>query len=121
MRILAVNSLAVNGALPLYVESKSVLYTQYSVKKCLVHFMKRLTRSPCFPRFGWDCLRHYEILAAGSLPFFAELTSLPVCIAAQLPRPLLLEAAMLSEHSRAQPRNPLQFDTRPRWGGRMKC
>ena len=47
MRILAVNSLAVNGALPLYVESKSVLYTQYSVKKCLVHFMKRLTRSPC--------------------------------------------------------------------------
>ena len=32
---LAVNSLAVNGALPLYVESKSVLHTQYSVKKCL--------------------------------------------------------------------------------------
>ena len=49
---LAVNSLAVNGALPLYVESKSVLYTQYSVKKCLVHFMKRRTRSPCFPRFA---------------------------------------------------------------------
>ena len=51
MLILAVNSLAVNGALPLYVESKSVLYTQYSVKKCLVHFMKRLTRSPCFSRY----------------------------------------------------------------------
>ena len=38
MRILAVNSLAVNGALPLYVESKSVLYTQYSVKKCLTSY-----------------------------------------------------------------------------------
>ena len=50
MRILAVNDLAVNGALPLDVESKSVLYTQYSVEKCLVHFMKRLTRSPCFSR-----------------------------------------------------------------------
>ena len=55
MRILAVNglavhSLAVNGTLPLYIVSESVLYTEYGVKKCLVHFMKRLTRSPCFSR-----------------------------------------------------------------------
>ena len=51
MRILAVNSLAVNGALPLYVESKGVLQTLYSIKKCIVHFMKRRTRSPCFSRW----------------------------------------------------------------------
>ena len=50
VHVLAVNDLAVNGALPLYVESKSVLYTQYSVKKCLVHFMKRLTIPKAQPR-----------------------------------------------------------------------
>ena len=33
MPILAVNSWAVDGALPLYVESKSILYTHYGVKK----------------------------------------------------------------------------------------
>ena len=33
---LAVNGLAVNGVLPLYIASKSVLYTPYSVKKCLI-------------------------------------------------------------------------------------
>ena len=48
--VATVNSLAVNGALSLYVESKSVLYTQYSVNKCRVHFMKLPTRSPCFSR-----------------------------------------------------------------------
>ena len=57
---LAVNTLAVNGALPLHVESKSVLHIQYRVKKCLVHFTKRLTRSPCFLRSRagpWDQAR----------------------------------------------------------------
>ena len=41
---------AERATVPLYIVSKSVLYTQYSVKKCLVHFIKRLTRSPCFSR-----------------------------------------------------------------------
>ena len=36
---LAVNGLAVNGVLPLYIASESVLYTLYSVKKCLIHSM----------------------------------------------------------------------------------
>ena len=31
--------LAVNGALPLYIVSKSVLYTQHSAKKCLTHYI----------------------------------------------------------------------------------
>ena len=35
--ILAVNILDVNGALPLYIVSKSVLCTPYSVKRCLIH------------------------------------------------------------------------------------
>ena len=36
MLILAVNGLAVNGALPLYIVSKSVLCILYSVKTCLI-------------------------------------------------------------------------------------
>ena len=35
MLILAVHGLAVNGALPHYIVSKSVLHPLYSVKKCL--------------------------------------------------------------------------------------
>eukprot|EP00439_Symbiodinium_sp_Y106_P024043 s5346_g2.t3 len=29
------------------------------------------------PKGGWDCLRHYEILAAGSLPYFVDLARTP--------------------------------------------
>ena len=36
MLILAVDGLAVNGALPLYMVSKSVFYTLYSVNKCRI-------------------------------------------------------------------------------------
>ena len=36
---LAVNDLAVNGALPLHIVSKGVLDALYSVKKCLRHYI----------------------------------------------------------------------------------
>ncbi|CAE7235055.1 PLGG1 [Symbiodinium natans] len=29
------------------------------------------------PKGGWDCLRHYEILAAGTVPYFVDLTRAP--------------------------------------------
>ena len=39
VNVLDINVLAVNGSgpLPLYIVSKSVLHTLYSVKKCLIH------------------------------------------------------------------------------------
>ena len=50
----------------LYVVSKSVLYTRYSVKQCF------LTRSPCFPRYAhvWRKIgsRDYLWMATKTVP-----------------------------------------------------
>lgn len=44
---------------------------------------------------GWDCLRHYEILASGALPFFPDLASAPPTVLSLLPKEMLLEGMML--------------------------
>ena len=41
---------------------------------------------------GWDCLRHYEILANGCIPIFKELSSCPGDILASFPKELVIEA-----------------------------
>jgi hypothetical protein len=42
-------------------------------------------------RGGWDCMRHYEILAAGSVPYFADLKKCGKFCLALLPKALLRE------------------------------
>jgi hypothetical protein len=44
---------------------------------------------------GWDCLRHYEILAAGSIPYFVNLENCPSQTMTLLPKRLILEAMHL--------------------------
>jgi len=44
---------------------------------------------------GWDCLRHYEILAAGSIPYFIDLENCPPDTMTLLPKELILEAMHL--------------------------
>lgn len=41
---------------------------------------------------GWDCLRHYEILANGCIPYFTDLEECPQNTCAFLPKDLLLKA-----------------------------
>jgi hypothetical protein len=41
---------------------------------------------------GWDCLRHYEILANGCVPVFRGLDSCPAATLASFPKTLVLEA-----------------------------
>ncbi len=41
---------------------------------------------------GWDCLRHYEILAAGCIPIFEDLDSCPQDTMVSFPKDLLREA-----------------------------
>ena len=41
---------------------------------------------------GWDCLRHYEILAAGCIPIFEELDNCPTDTLTSFPKDLLKEA-----------------------------
>ena len=40
---------------------------------------------------GWDCMRHYEILANGCIPYFPNIESCPVNTMALLPKNLILE------------------------------
>ncbi|CAJ1424596.1 unnamed protein product [Effrenium voratum] len=44
---------------------------------------------------GFDCLRHYELMANGCVPIFHDLEHLPKSILRTLPRALLLEAKAL--------------------------
>lgn len=41
---------------------------------------------------GWDCLRHYEILANGCIPWFQDLDKCPSTIMTKFPKRIVLEA-----------------------------
>ena len=45
---------------------------------------------------GWDCLRHYEILANNCIPYFTDLEECPDRTLINLPKELLLEAKELA-------------------------
>jgi len=47
---------------------------------------------------GWDCMRHYEILANGCIPFFVGLENCPPTIVTTLPKSLLLQTNELFIH-----------------------
>ena len=44
---------------------------------------------------GWDCLRHYEIIANGCIPYFLNIEECPKNTMALLPKDLLIEANKL--------------------------
>ena len=46
---------------------------------------------------GWDCMRHYEIVANGCLPYFPNIESCPLFTMARLPKYLFLRSNTLYE------------------------
>jgi hypothetical protein len=44
------------------------------------------------PKAGWDCLRHYEILANGCIPWFQNLDQCPPGTMTHFPKALVIEA-----------------------------
>lgn len=44
---------------------------------------------------GWDCMRHYEILANGCIPYFIDIENCPKNTLSLLPKELLIEASKL--------------------------
>merc|ERR1712037_614761 len=67
-------------------DTETRYYDQYS-ESLFGHTKKKL---------GWDCMRHYEIIAAGAVPLFEDdLTTMPDCVAARLPRDLLRRGQVL--------------------------
>jgi hypothetical protein len=47
---------------------------------------------------GWDCMRHYEILANHCIPYFTDLKECPKQTLTNLPKELLLEAKELTNN-----------------------
>ena len=47
---------------------------------------------------GWDCMRHYEILANNCIPYFIDLQDCPKYTLTNLPKELLLEAKELANN-----------------------
>ena len=47
---------------------------------------------------GWDCMRHYEILANGCIPYFINIEECPVNTMYLLPKELLIEANILYDN-----------------------
>lgn len=44
---------------------------------------------------GWDCMRHYEILACGCVPFFTNIEICPKDTMVRFPKDLMIEAKKL--------------------------
>jgi hypothetical protein len=44
---------------------------------------------------GWDCMRHYEILACGCIPLFIDLDKCPKNIMTHLPKNIMISSIML--------------------------
>ena len=44
---------------------------------------------------GWDCMRHYEILANGTIPYFLNIEACPPNTMALLPKDLIMEGNLL--------------------------
>jgi len=47
---------------------------------------------------GWDCMRHYEILANNCIPYFIDLESCPKYTLTNLPKEVLIEARELANN-----------------------
>jgi hypothetical protein len=46
-------------------------------------------------KIGWDCLRHYEIIAAGCIPYFTDLEDCPENTLVTFPKELIKQAMQL--------------------------
>jgi hypothetical protein len=52
---------------------------------------------------GWDCLRHYEIMANGCIPYFLDLDKCPANTMTHLPKKIILEAMKLYDVMKSKP------------------
>ena len=46
---------------------------------------------------GWDCMRHYEILGSGAIPYFTDLHLCPSTMMTHLPKELILKGMALKD------------------------
>jgi hypothetical protein len=73
----------------IYYGSEPSYYQQYA-ESCFAYTMKK---------GGWDCCRHYEIMAAGAIPYFISLENCPQRTMNWLPKASLLTARELFDRT----------------------
>lgn len=52
-----------------------------------------------FKKAGWDCMRHYEILANGTIPYFPDLIKCPFQTMANFPKSIILITNQMHEQN----------------------
>lgn len=76
-----------------YYASETSYYDQYAVS----YFGYTMKKG------GWDSCRHYEIMAAGALPYFADLESCPLWTLNWFPKTSLLVARVIHDNWKGRP------------------
>lgn len=59
---------------------------------------------------GWDCMRHYEIIANGSIPYFIDIEQCPPNTMALFPKNLVIEGKLLYDKFKNKNINELTSD-----------
>lgn len=86
-------------------EKKNNLFSYIIPGKSKYNFTKEIDYikhySQCYfaltyKKDGWDCLRHYEIIAAGCIPYFLDIDKIPLNIMNTYPKKLIKEAMNLN-------------------------
>jgi len=52
---------------------------------------------------GWDCMRHYEILANKCIPYFVNLENCPTLTMVDFPKKIILETNKYAEKNKVHP------------------
>ena len=69
-------------------------YSYTSEREYMTHYA-RCYYAVTMRKGGWDCLRHYEIIASGCVPYFMNIDELPEGIMTTFPKALLRRAMRL--------------------------
>jgi hypothetical protein len=77
----------VPGQLETYIFGKDEYEYKRNYRESYYGYTKR--------KAGWDCMRHYEILASGSMPYFTDLDSAPQTVMSLLPKSLIRKAMVV--------------------------
>jgi len=67
----------------------------YKTEKDYYNEYKMSLFATTFKKSGWDCMRHYEILACGCIPYFPNIENSPTNTLYLLPKKLIIEGNKL--------------------------
>lgn len=70
-------------------------YVYYGDEKAYYHQYATSYYGYTMKKGGWDCCRHYEIMAAGAMPYFENLEACPTRTLYRLPKSLIQAAKVL--------------------------